>query len=212
MQLRNINFIRSLNLFVQSESKSVKRRLVKEISDDQILQSISNKETWEHGFRLLLAKYQERLYWAIRRIVIAHNDADDVFQNTMIKVHQHIGHFEGKSSLYTWLYRIATNESISFIKWNNKRAGDSLDNKEMHLSDRLVADPYFDGDAAEIALQEAVHTLPEKQKLVFRMRYFEEMSYRDMSEVLGTSEGALKASFHHAVKKVEAQLKQMHRH
>jgi RNA polymerase sigma-70 factor (ECF subfamily) len=185
---------------------------VKEISDDQILQSIRNREKWEHGFRLLLAKYQERLYWAIRRFVIAHEDADDVFQNTMIKVHQHIDRFESKSSLYTWLYRIATNESISYLKRKNKRAGGSLDNDETKISDRLVADPYFDGDAAEIALQEAVHALPEKQKLVFRMRYFEEMSYRDMSAALGTSEGALKASFHHAVKKVEEQLEQMYRH
>ena len=155
----------------------------------------------------MLEKYQERLYWAIRRIVSEHNDADDVLQNTMIKVYRNIDRFEEKSSLYTWLYRIATHEALSFIKKKNRVSGMSLDDTAFTVPPDLRADPYFDGDLAQAILAEAVGQLPEKQKCVFELRYYEDMSYREMSETLGTSEGALKASFHHAVKKVEEHLR-----
>lgn len=151
--------------------------------------------------------YQERLYWQIRRLVTDHEDANDVLQNSLIKVYRNIGQFEGKSKLFTWLYRIATNEAISFMQQKKRRFSASLDEEGSHLSSQLEADPYFDGDELQIRLQEALDKLPEKQRIVFNLRYYDEMGYREMSDVLGTSEGALKASYHHAVKKVEAYLK-----
>jgi len=157
----------------------------------------------ERGFRLLMEKYQERLYWQIRRLVYHHNDADDVLQNCFIKVFRSLHTFEGKSKLYTWLYRIAVNEALTFLKKKKQKYATSLDNAEAGFQHPLQADPYFDGDEAQRWLLEVVARLPEKQRLVFNLRYYDEMSYADMSEVLGTSEGALKASFHHAVKKIE---------
>lgn len=174
-----------------------------EPTDEQILQVITTKGDWEEGFRLLLQKYQERLYWQIRRIVREHEDAHDVMQNTMVKVFHNISRFEGKSQLYTWLYRIATNEAISFKNKQSRLNSTSIDDMGATVGDKLEAEPHLDGRAAERILEEAIRTLPEKQKEVFQLRYFEEMNYRDMSELLGTSEGALKASFHHAVKKIE---------
>ncbi len=158
----------------------------------------------ERGFRMLMEKYKERLYWQIRRMVVDHEDANDVLQNCFIKVFRSIHTFEGKAKLYTWLYRVATNEAITFINKRKQRFAASLDSPDNNLSNRLKADAWFDGDSAQVRLQEAIAGLPERQKLVFNLRYFDEMSYQDMSEMLGTSEGALKASFHHAVKKVEA--------
>jgi RNA polymerase sigma-70 factor, ECF subfamily len=146
----------------------------------------------ERGFRLLMETYQERLYWLVRRMVYDHEDANDVLQNCFVKVYRSSHTFEGKSKLYTWLYRIATNEAITF-----------LNKKKQRLANLLRADEHFDGDEAQIKLMAAIETLPDKQRQVFNLRYFDEMSYADMSELLGTSEGALKASFHHAVKKIE---------
>ncbi len=161
----------------------------------------------DKGFRLLMEKYQERLYWQIRRMVYDHEDANDVLQNCFIKVFRSIHGFEGKSKLYTWLYRIATNEAITFINKKKQKMTAPFDSADQNLSNRLQADPYFEGDEVQIRLQEAIAQLPEKQRLVFNLRYFDEMSYADMSQALGTSEGALKASFHHAVKKIECYVK-----
>lgn len=151
-----------------------------------------------------MEQYQERLYWHIRRMVIDHEDANDVLQNCFIKVYRSIQNFEGKSKLYTWLYRIATNEAITFLNQKKRRAASSIDEEESSLSNQLEADAYFDGDELQQRLQNALEQLPEKQRLVFNLRYYDEMGYQEMSAVLGTSVGALKASYHHAVKKVEA--------
>lgn len=174
-----------------------------EISDEQILALLQEEKSMEPGFRLLLQKYQERMYWQIRRLVVEHEDANDVLQNCMIKVYRSINTFQGKSKLYTWLYRIATNESITFINKKKKKSTSSIDEEESGLANQLKADAHFDGDAVQRQLQQAIARLPEKQRLVFNMRYYEEMSYQDISEVLETSVGALKASYHHAAKKIE---------
>jgi RNA polymerase sigma-70 factor, ECF subfamily len=180
---------------------------VNDTSDDQILSFCREKAKIEKGFKLLMLKYQERLYWHIRRMVFEHEDANDVIQNTFIKVFKNIHKFEGKSKLYTWLYRIATNEAITFLNKRNKKSTASLDNEEYNLENQLKADDYFDGDEIQRKLHDALNRLPEKQKAVFNLRYFEEMKYDEMSEILGTSVGALKASYHHAVKKIENYLK-----
>ncbi len=193
--------------FWAPQVKSTKSRKLKEpfqnISDERILSLLQADKNSEKGFRLLMEKYQERIYWQIRRMVMEHEDANDVVQNCFVKVYRSIHSFEGKSKLYTWLYRIATNEAITFINKKNKKSTTSIDNEEYDLSNRLKADVHFDGNEAQIRLQEALATLPEKQRMVFNMRYFDELSYQDMSDTLGTSVGALKASFHHAVKKIE---------
>lgn len=171
-------------------------------SDDEILDLICRQDQVETGFRHLMQKYQEKVYWHIRRIVLSHEEANDVVQNTFIKIYKNINRFEGKSKLYTWIYRIATNEAITHK--NKIRKMHSLDDEESYVVNTLKADVYFDGSEAQAHLFAAMETLPDKQRMVFQMRYFDEMSYRDLSEVLKTSEGALKASFHHAVKKIES--------
>ena len=176
-------------------------------SDKQILELLGADHTYERGFRMLMTLYKERLYWHIRRIVLVHNDADDVLQNTFIKVYKGIAQFEGNSKLYTWLYRIATNEAISHLKSKARQTTSSLDDHSNLLSNQLKADDWFDGDAIQVKLQEAIAQLPEKQKIVFNLRYYNEMPYEEMSAMLKTSVGALKASFHHAVKKIEASVK-----
>ncbi|MFT5167486.1 MAG: RNA polymerase sigma-70 factor (ECF subfamily) [Saprospiraceae bacterium] len=180
-----------------------------DMTDEQILSLLKNETSYEKGFRTLMEKYQERLYWHIRKMVYEHDDANDVIQNTFIKVYRSIERFEGKSQLYTWLYRIATNESITFLNKKKKKQTTSIDDGETNLSNRLKADEYFDGDEIQMQLQLALERLPEKQRMVFNMRYFDEMSYADISEVLETSVGALKASYHHASKKIESYLKSL---
>ena len=175
------------------------------LTDRQLLDLIrTNKES---GFRSLMHQFQEQTYWHIRRMVTSHEDADDVVQNTFIKVFRNLDKFKGDSKLYTWIYRIATNESITFLKKKNRRYSESIDGSESNIENNLVADPYFDGNHVQILLQKAIVALPEKQKAVFNLRYYDEMSYNDISEILQTSVGALKASYHHAVKKIEAYLK-----
>ena len=171
-----------------------------------LLRMMRNPETRERGFRIFIELYQEKTYWHIRRMVLSHEDANDVIQNTFIKAYKHLNSFNEDSKLYTWIYRIATNESISFLRKKQKNNKDSLD-ESPGVYEQLKADPYFDGDHSSLLLQEATARLPEKQKLVFQMRYFEDMNYKDISEILETSIGSLKASYHHAVKKVEAFLK-----
>ncbi|MEM9887100.1 MAG: sigma-70 family RNA polymerase sigma factor [Bacteroidota bacterium] len=177
-----------------------------EVTDEQILVLCHQPAQIEKGFRLLMVKYQEKLYWHVRRLVIEHEDANDVIQNVFVKAYRGIEGFKGKSKLYTWLYRIATNEAITFLNRKKRRRTSSIDEEEHDLANRLKADDYFDGNEAQIKLQQALTTLPDKQKIVFNMRYFEEMSYKEMSAVLETSVGALKASYHHAVKKIERHL------
>jgi len=165
---------------------------------------LRSETTFERGFRQMMAQYRERLYWHIRRLVLVHEDADDVLQNTFIKIYRGILQFEGKSKLYTWLYRIATNEALTHLQSKARHASASLDDAASLAAGRLQADAWFDGDALQIRLQEAVTQLPEKQRIVFNLRYYDEMPYEEMSTLLNTSVGALKASFHHAVKKIEA--------
>jgi RNA polymerase sigma factor (sigma-70 family) len=176
---------------------------VQQSSDDNILALISNSNTLEKGFRLLMQSHQEKLYYHIRRIVFDHDDANDVMQNTMIKVFRNIQGFKGDSKLSTWLYRIATNESITFI--NSRKNTESIDPTNMIAKvESMRADSYFEGDDIQVLLEAALQILPEKQRIVFNMRYYDNMSYDEISEVLGTSVGALKASYHHAAKKIEA--------
>ncbi len=153
---------------------------------------------------MLMDKYSQQLYWVIRRIVYDHEDTNDVLQNCLVKVYRNIHTFEGRSKLSTWLHRIAYNEAISFYNSRKRRRASSIDDEESYVGQTLSSDPYFDGDEALVLLQKAIATLPDKQKQVFLLRYYEEMPYAQMSQMLGTSEGALKASFHHAVKKIEA--------
>lgn len=155
------------------------------------------------GFRLVVEKYSSKLYWHIRRLVILHEDADDALQNTFINAWKGIGDFRSESALYTWLYRIATNEALTLINKRKRNSAVSIDDLGNYFENSHEGDSWFDGDAAQIKLQNAILQLPEKQRIVFNLKYFDEMQYDEMSRVLGTSEGALKASYHHAVKKIE---------
>lgn len=171
-------------------------------TDEEILQLFQDKKTQSEAFSLLVKKYQERLYWQIRKIVLSHDDADDVLQNTFVKIWKGLLNFRYDAKLFTWMYRIATNESLTFLK-DKQRRSIAFANKEVEdmLIANMEADEYFDGNQAQIEFQKAILQLPEKQRLVFNMKYFDEMKYEDMSEILETSVGALKASYHHAVKK-----------
>lgn len=180
---------------------------MKETPDAQILELLKQSATYETGFRTLMVKYQERLYYHIRRIVTDHDDTDDILQNTFVKVHKGIRNFRGQSGLYTWLYRIATNESLTFLNARKKKGMTSLEDHETILAS-LSGDVFFDGDAAQARLLAAMQMLPDKQRAVFAMRYFDEMPYEQISEATGTSVGALKASYHHAAKKIETFFKE----
>lgn len=174
-----------------------------EVPDSEILSQYADALTRERGFELLVHKYQERLYWHIRRLVNFHEDADDVIQNVFVKVWHKLEQFRGDAKLYTWLYRIATNEALSHLNQQKRRQSVSIDHEDYNLAEQLKADEYFDGDDADAYLQEAIGTLPDRQKEVFLLRYYDGIKYEDMSEMLETSVGALKASYHHAVKKIE---------
>lgn len=178
-----------------------------ENSELDLIADLRNEKTRELAFQTLVKKYQERLYWHIRKIVMDHDDADDVLQNTFIKVWRSIDKFREESTIYTWLYRIATNESITFINSNKRRSLVPMNETSEFLMNNLTSDPYFEGNEIQLRLQEAILKLPEKQRIVFNMKYYEEMKYEEMSQVLDTSVGALKASFHHAAKKIEEYLK-----
>lgn len=159
------------------------------------------------GFQLLVDKYQERLYWHIRRMVTFHEDADDVLQNTFVKVYKSIHKFKKEAKLFTWMYRIATNESITHLNKKKKQRLVSDGESLSHLEQKLVADSYFDASDIQVQLQLAINLLPKTQKAVFCMRYYDELSYKEISAILETSVGSLKASYHHAVKKIEHYLK-----
>ena len=171
------------------------------IDERQILKLLGDATTCKQGFALLVEQYSEPLYWKIRHIVLDHDDANDVLQNTFLKAWNNLARFEGRASLLTWLYRIAYNEALDFLRRQKKfcTRGESLDEPQV---ERLMADEYFNGDETQAQLQAAVAELPEVQRMVFTMRYFEEMKYSQISQILGTSEGALKASYHLAVKKI----------
>ncbi len=175
------------------------------MDDALIIAKFAEESAREEAFRLLLKKYQQKIYWHVRRMVIDHDDADDVVQDIFVKVWKNLGNFREDSQLYTWLYRIATNECITFLNKKKQKQNVSLDDDTTaYLAETLADGNYFNGDKAQMKLQQALLTLPEKQKLVFNMKYFEDMKYEEISEVLGTSVGALKASYHLAVKKIEA--------
>ena len=173
------------------------------MEEKDFIQKLLNPKTQNEAFQILLSQYQRPLYHHIRNIVLNHDDADDVLQNTFIKVFQHLKGFKGDSKLFSWMYRIATNEAITFINQKAKRNGTTSEALQSKIVENLKSDSFFDGTEIQIKLQKAIATLPEKQQLVFKMKYFEEIKYEDMSEILGTSVGALKASYHHAVKKIE---------
>ncbi len=174
------------------------------MEDAQIIAMFADERTREDAFSHLLKKYQQKIYWHVRRMVIDHDDADDVTQDIFIKIWRNLGKFREDSQLYTWLYRIATNECITFLNKKKQKQNVSLDDdNSSYLSETLADTTYFNGDKAQMKLQQALLTLPEKQRLVFNMKYFEDLKYDEISEILGTSVGALKASYHLAVKKVE---------
>lgn len=171
--------------------------------EKDFIRELLNPKTQNQAFQKLLRNYQRPLYNQIRNIVLNHDDANDVLQNTFVKVFQYLKDFKGESKLFSWMYRIATNEAITFINNKAKRNGTTSEALQSKIVDNLKADTYFDGNEIQLKLQKAIAILPEKQQLVFKMKYYEEIKYKDMSDVLGTSVGALKASYHHAVKKIE---------
>ena len=172
--------------------------------ESMVVEQLHNPDMARAAFGKVIEHYSQALYWQIRRMVFDHDDASDILQNTFIKAWTNIDNFRGDAKLSTWLHKIAINESITFI--NKKKAQNNipLDSDDSFLAKTLESDPWFDGDATQAKLQRAIASLPEKQRLVFNMRYYDEMKYEDMSEILGTSVGALKASYHHAIKKIES--------
>jgi len=198
----------TLNFSLDSESYkcTTTNNILENISDNTILELIHREASLDEGLRKLIVKYQEPLYWHIRRMVHIHEDADDVIQNTFIKVYRGIKKFKKEAKLYTWLYRIATNEAITFLNKKKKTANAYSEEGIADLENTLKADDYFDGDEIQLALIKAIELLPRRQKQVFRLRYYDEMSYKDIAEVLSISVGSLKASYHHAVQKIESYL------
>jgi len=177
-----------------------------QVEDAEILSKFQDPKTRNEAFNLLLKKYQQKIYWHVRRMVIDHDDSDDLVQDVFIKVWKNLEGFRSDAQLYTWMYRIATNECITFLNKKKQKNNIPLDEVSYELAETLADSTYFDGDKAQMKLQQALLTLPDKQKLVFNMKYFDDMKYEEISDVLGTSVGALKASFHLAVKKIEAYL------
>ena len=173
------------------------------LSDKELLEMFRTNETRSYAFNLIVRKYQERIYWHIRKLVVHHDDSDDVIQNTFLKVWTGLDGFREDSQLFTWLYRIATNEALTFLKKKKNKHMVQLDDIEQQFASSFESSPHINGNDIQLKLQKAILTLPKKQRLVFNMKYFDELKYEEISEILGTSVGALKASFHHAVKKIE---------
>lgn len=172
-----------------------------------LIEQLINVQTREKAFRELISLYKERLYWHVRKIVTSHDDTDDVLQNTFIKIYKNIGKFNQESKLFSWMYRIATNEAITFINKRAKEKKVNIAEVQEYLVNTLENDVYFTGEEIQEILQKAIATLPQKQQLVFNMKYFDNIKYTEISEILGTSVGALKASYFHAVKKIESYIK-----
>lgn len=178
------------------------------MTDETVLiEQLINVQTREKAFRELISLYKERLYWHVRKIVISHDDTDDVLQNTFIKIYKNIGKFKQESKLFSWMYRIATNEAITFINKRNKERNIDITELQEQIVSTLESDIYFSGEEIQEILQKAIASLPQKQQLVFNMKYFDNIKYNQISEILGTSVGALKASYFHAVKKIESYIK-----
>ena len=179
-----------------------------ELSDKELLEQFRNEQTLNYAFNLLVRKYQKRLYWHIRKILLNHDDTDDVLQNVFIKVWKNVDGFREDSSLFTWLFRIATNESLSHLQKQRRHSIVSMNEVNDYLTESLESDVYFEGDEIQRKFQLAILQLPNKQRIIFNMKYFDEMKYEEISGVLKTSVGALKASYHFAVKKIEEFLKE----
>lgn len=177
-------------------------------TDEEIIEKIRDKKTVNYGFNLLMDKYQEKVYWVIRRMVIEHEASDDIAQDTFVKVWKNLSSFKGDSKLYTWIYRIATNEALNHLRKKKRRFFLPIGDVVHELASSLEADAYYSGDEIQLKLQKAILKLPEKQRLVFNMKYFEEMKFKDISEVMEVSVGSLKAQYHHAVKKIEKFIKE----
>ncbi|CAM1363984.1 RNA polymerase subunit sigma-70 [Tenacibaculum litoreum] len=173
------------------------------IDEITLIDQLQQSTTKEVAFKSLVSQYKERLYWHIRKIVISHEDSDDVLQNTFIKVYKNINQFKRDSKLFSWMYRIATNEAITFINKKAKEKNIHISDYQLQITSTLDSDYWFSGDEIQLILQKAIATLPQKQQLVFNMKYFDEMKYEEISEILDTSVGALKASYHIAAKKIE---------
>jgi RNA polymerase sigma-70 factor (ECF subfamily) len=172
-------------------------------NEQEVLILLQNENTQKDGFEMVVRQYSEQLYWQIRRMVFLHDDANDILQNTFIKAWLNINYFRGEAKLSTWLYRIAFNECLTFLNKQNAINTVSIDDPVLSMAQKLEEDFYFSGDKIQRLLQKALLSLPEKQRMVFNLKYYQEMKYEDMSEIFGTSVGALKASYHHAVKKIE---------
>ena len=177
---------------------------MKPFSEVEVVEKLRNPDSRREAFTSVVEEYNEKLYWVIRKMVLSHDDANDIVQNTFLKAWMNLDQFRGDSKIFTWMYKIALNETITFLNRQRTLQTISLDDADVFMLERLTGDEYFDGDALQLKLEEAVLHLPEKQRIVFQMKYHDEMKYEDMSEILGTSVGALKASYHHAVKKLEA--------
>ncbi len=195
--MAGLNFIRA------SPSKP---HLSAPLEDKELLAKIRNPDTASYGFNLLVRAYQQRVYWLVRKMVIDHDDANDLTQEVFIKVHKYLHTFREDAQLYTWIFRIATNECLTFLNKKRRRFFLPIEDVGHQLSQKIDSSPDLSGDEIQKKLQKAILKLPDKQRLVFNMKYFDEMSYEDMSEVTNTSVGALKASYHHAVKKIEEYL------
>ncbi|MCK5703471.1 MAG: sigma-70 family RNA polymerase sigma factor, partial [Cyclobacteriaceae bacterium] len=176
--------------------------------DKELLLKLRDPETMNYGFNLLVRKYQQKIYWHVRKMVIDHDDADDLVQEVFVKVWKHIENFRQDAQLYTWIYRIATNECLNFLRKKKNKFFLPIHDVQNELAEKLDSSQYIDGDEIQLKLQKALLKLPDKQRLVFNMKYFDEMKYEEISEITGTTVGSLKANYHHAVKKIEAFLKQ----
>jgi RNA polymerase sigma factor (sigma-70 family) len=177
------------------------------LDDKELLEKLAHPESANYGFNLLVRTYQQRVYWLIRKMVIDHDDANDLTQETFIKVHKNLPKFRQDSQLYTWIYRIATNECLNFLRSKRRRFFLPVGDPEGELLAKLASSAYISADEVQLRLQKALLKLPDKQRLVFNLKYFDDLSYEEIAEITNTSVGALKASYHHAVKKVEEFLK-----
>ena len=175
-------------------------------NEQEVIALLKIPERQHEAFKRIVEAYSEQLYWQIRRMVLSHDDANDILQNTFVKAWTNIDYFRGDAKISTWLYRIALNECLTFINKKQQQNPQSIDETDTDLLNKLESDSYFDGDKLQTDFLKAVHNLPEKQQIIFNLKYFKEMKYEEISEIMGTSIGALKASYHHAVKKIEAYL------
>ena len=173
-------------------------------NEKEIIALLQDSSRQREAFEAIVKKFSEQLYWQIRRLVLSHDDANDILQNTFIKAWTNIEYFRGDAKMETWLYRIALNESLTFLNKQRANSQVSIDETDCEALHKLESDPYFDGDDTQKVFLKAVQSLPEKQQIVFNLKYFKEMKYEEISEIVGTSVGSLKASYHHAVKKIEA--------